>query len=59
MQVADAALSQHPDIQPLLLSNVVCAGGLAACPGFATRLQLELRPLIPDHIEVNLSYLPL
>ena len=54
MQVAEAALSQHPDIQPLLLGNVICAGGLAACPGFASRLELVLRPLIPDHIEVSL-----
>ena len=41
----------HPGLHPLLLGNVVCTGGLAACPGFRARLAADLRALVPDDIE--------
>ena len=40
-------------MQALLLSNVLVVGGLAACPGFTERLARDLRPLIPDHLQVR------
>ena len=50
---AEAAAAVHPDLRPLLLANVVAVGGLARCPGFAARLQAELRPLVPDELEAR------
>ena len=50
---AEAAAAVHTDLRPLLLSNVVAVGGMARCPGFAARLQAELRPLVPDEIEAR------
>lgn len=52
--VADAALKAHPDLWPLLLSNVVLCGGMATCPGFHERLLQDLQPLVPDTITVRL-----
>ena len=51
--VADAVQATHPDLHPLLFSNVLCTGGLARCPGFRERLCADLRPLVPDDIEVG------
>ena len=51
--VADAVTSTHPDLWALLFSNVVVCGGLATCPGFQERLLKDLRPLVPDHIQVH------
>ena len=51
--VADAAQGVHPDLRPLLFSNVLCTGGMACCPGFAARLAADLRPLVPTDIEVG------
>lgn len=56
--VADAALNAHPDLWPLLLSNVVLCGGMATCPGFHERLLQDLQPLVPDTITVQV-YRPL
>ena len=53
---AEAVAAVHPDLRPLLLSNVVAVGGLARCPGFAARLQAELQPLVPDECEVRHPY---
>ena len=50
--VVDAVETAHPDLHALLYSNVVCTGGSAKCPGFRERLYNELRPLVPDDIEV-------
>lgn len=50
--IVDAVEAAHPDLHPLLYSNVLCTGGSARCPGFAERLYKDLRPLVPDDIEV-------
>ncbi|EIE26065.1 Actin/actin-like protein [Coccomyxa subellipsoidea C-169] len=51
--IVDAVEAAHPDLHPLLYSNVLCTGGSAKCPGFRDRLYKELRPLVPDDIEVG------
>ena len=51
--VADAAFAAPPALHPLLLSNVLCTGGLARCPGFRKRRAADLRALVPDDIEVG------
>ncbi|BDA44347.1 Actin-related protein 6 [Coccomyxa sp. Obi] len=51
--IVDAVEAAHPDLHPLLYSNVICTGGSAKCPGFSERLYNELRPLVPDDIEVG------
>ena len=55
--IVEATNAVHPDLRPLLLSNVVCSGGTASCPGFAERLFAELRPLLPAEYEVCSSTL--
>lgn len=56
LQAADAL---HPDLRPLLLSNIVCTGGTAKCPGFPERLAAEVRALVPAHYQVaETSLLP-
>jgi actin-related protein 6 len=49
----EAAKAVHPDLRPLLFSNVLCVGGTSSCPGFATRLAQELRPLVPCQYQVG------
>lgn len=50
--IIEAANAVHPDLRPLLFSNVICSGGTSQLPGFSQRLLSELRPLVPDHYEV-------
>ena len=50
--VAAAAAAAPPRLRPLLLSNILLAGGGAACPGLEARLAADVRPLLPDDIEV-------
>ena len=51
-------MASPPALHPLLFSNVLCTGGLAACPGFQERLLADLRPLVPDDMEVRALVLP-
>ena len=53
VQAADAL---HPDLRPLLLSNIVCTGGTAKCSGFTERLTREVRALVPAHYQVTSSF---
>ena len=46
------------DIRGLLWSNVIVVGGGANCPGLVDRLIAELRPLVPDNFELNVSAPP-
>ena len=43
----------HPDLRPLLLSNILCCGGLFKCPGLRSRLADEVRALIPAEYDVS------
>jgi actin-related protein 6 len=51
--VTDAILASPPALHPLLFSNVLCTGGLAACAGFRERLTADLRALAPDDMEAR------
>ena len=51
--IVEAVEATHPDLHPLLYSNLVCTGGCATCPGFQQRLYSELRALVPDDYEVR------
>ena len=51
--ITEAVEATHPNLHPLLYSNVVCTGGCATCPGFQQRLYSELRALVPDDYEVR------
>ena len=58
--VVEAANAVHPDLRPLLFSNVVCTGGTSTCPGFQDRLFKDLRQLVPTEYEVPmLLHIPL
>ncbi|PNW80214.1 hypothetical protein CHLRE_08g382590v5 [Chlamydomonas reinhardtii] len=51
--VVQAVTACHPALAPLLYSNVVVVGGVAACPGFRERFTAELRALVPDCADLN------
>ena len=53
--VHEAVSAVHPDLHGLLYSNVILSGGSCCCPGFRNRLIKELRPLVPDHFELNVT----
>ena len=31
-----------------------CLGGMTRCPGFKDRLEAELRPLVPEHLNLTI-----
>ena len=53
--ISDAVSAVHPDLQGLLYSNIILSGGSCCCPGFKDRLLKELRPLVPDKFELQVS----
>ena len=48
----EAVAELHPALRPLVVANVICVGGLAACPGLEPRLHAELRACMPAAMEV-------
>ena len=53
--IHEAVKAVHPDVHGLLYSNIVLSGGSSCCPGFKDRLLKDLRPLVPDHFELNIN----
>lgn len=53
--IHDAVRAVHPDLHGLLYSNIILSGGSCCCPGFKDRLLNDLRPLVPDHFELNIT----
>ena len=53
--IHEAVKAVHPDLHGLLYSNIVLSGGSSCCPGFKDRLLKDLRPLVPDHFELNIN----
>lgn len=53
--IYDAVRAVHPDLHGLLYSNIILSGGSCCCPGFRDRLLTDLRPLVPDHFELNIK----
>lgn len=51
--IVDAIKAVHPDLHALMYSNIVLSGGSCCFPGFRERLLTELRPLVPDHFNLN------
>jgi len=43
------------EVQGALWSNVVLCGGVCGCPGFVERFTAELRSIVPDCWELNVS----
>lgn len=53
-QVNDCIRECGLDMRRLLYFNIVLSGGTMMCPGFADRLELELRALVPRPIRVKI-----
>ena len=53
--ISEAVRAVHPDLHGLLYSNIILSGGSCCCPGFKDRLLKDLRPLVPDHFELNIN----
>lgn len=53
--ISQAVASVHPHLRGLLYKNVVVIGGTARLPGFVERLTSELRPLVPDDYDLNVT----
>eukprot|EP00955_Chlamydomonas_euryale_P077168 362866-Chlamydomonas_euryale.AAC.39 len=51
--VVQAVQSAHVALHPLLYTNIILSGGVAACPGLADRFRSELRPLVPDVYDIG------
>lgn len=47
--------SCHAALQPLLYSNILLTGGSARFPGFYDRFVAELRPLVPDGVDIHVT----
>ena len=52
-RLSQAVSATHPALHPLLYTNVIITGGVASCPGFSTRFQSDLRPLVPDTYDLE------
>ena len=39
----------------LLYSNVILSGGCVSIPGFVDRFNIELRSIVPQHLDVHVS----
>lgn len=52
---AEALRGVHGALRPLLSRNVLLAGGTAACPGFAARLEADLRPQVDDLCDLRVT----
>lgn len=55
---AEALRSVHGALRPLLARNVLLAGGTASCPGFAPRLEADLRPQVDDLYDMRVTLPP-
>ncbi|CAI5463769.1 unnamed protein product [Closterium sp. Yama58-4] len=53
--IVAAVNAAPPVIHPLIYSNIVLVGGSCQFPFFKERLALELRPLVPESLPVNIS----
>ncbi|KAI9712590.1 MAG: Actin- protein 6 [Chrysothrix sp. TS-e1954] len=53
--VQSIASIPFPALHAAFLGNIVCVGGTARLPNFAERVHRELRGLVPEEVEVNVS----
>ncbi|KMT02815.1 hypothetical protein BVRB_8g193970 [Beta vulgaris subsp. vulgaris] len=47
--------SCHPLLHPVLYESIILTGGSTLFPHFAERLEMELRPLVPDDYQVKIT----
>ncbi|KAJ6758999.1 actin [Salix koriyanagi] len=53
--IVRAVNSCHPLLHPLLYQSIILTGGSTLFPRFAERLEMELRPLVPDVYQVKIA----
>nr|QBK96588.1 actin-related protein 6 [Huperzia serrata] len=53
--IVRAVSACHPDLQGLFYSSVVLTGGSMLFPWCKEKLELELRPLVPDEFDVHVT----
>ncbi|CAB4288656.1 unnamed protein product [Prunus armeniaca] len=53
--IVRAVSSCHPHLQPVLYENIILTGGSTLFPRLSDRLEKELRPLVPDDYQVNIT----
>ncbi|KAL3567008.1 hypothetical protein D5086_032423 [Populus alba] len=53
--IVRAVNSCHPLLHPLLYQSIILTGGSTLFPRFAERLEMELRPLVPDDYQVKIT----
>ncbi|KAJ8753199.1 hypothetical protein K2173_017788 [Erythroxylum novogranatense] len=53
--IVRAVNSCHPLLHPVLFESIILTGGSTLFPRFAERLEMELRPLVPDNYQVKIT----
>lgn len=53
--IVRAVSSCHPLVHPVLYESIILTGGSTLFPQFAKRLEMELRPLVPDNYQVKIT----
>ncbi|GAV82488.1 Actin domain-containing protein [Cephalotus follicularis] len=53
--VVRAVNACHPHLHPVLYESIILTGGSTLFPQFAQRLEMELRPLVPDNYQVKIT----
>ncbi|ONK76649.1 uncharacterized protein A4U43_C03F30530 [Asparagus officinalis] len=53
--IVRAVHSCHPHLHPVLFESIVLTGGSTLFPGFAERLEKELRPLVRDDYQLKIT----
>uniref|UniRef100_A0A251TSI6 Actin-related protein 6 n=2 Tax=Helianthus annuus TaxID=4232 RepID=A0A251TSI6_HELAN len=53
--IVRAVNSCHPHLHPVLYESIILTGGSTLFPGFAKRLENDLRPLVPDVYQVKIT----
>lgn len=52
--IVRAVNSCHPHLHPVLYESIILTGGSTLFPRFPQRLEMELRPLVPDEYQVKI-----
>lgn len=53
--IVRAVNSCHPHLHAVLYDSIILTGGSTLFPRFAQRLEMELRPLVPDEYQVKIT----
>ncbi|KAF2318067.1 hypothetical protein GH714_041406 [Hevea brasiliensis] len=53
--IVRAVNSCHPVLHPVLYESIILTGGSTLFPRFSERLEMELRPLVPDEYQVKIT----